>query len=319
MSSEAFAEEEDLRLDPLHADVFAERACLPKVKRAHRALYPDPSDVQVVEEAETTRRRRSVITAVLNGLREAILGVCVPEVNLPKLFREVRDSGTFALRPYVQADMFAHLPCMLASRAKTKDANRKAVAQEEKEEEEWKNATGSETLAEKPEKKLRFRWEHGSSLGMSQKVSFGRKRPRAVVGAGATRPTGTLTSRREYLQVRLRPGVWEYAHRILLWCNDGMQQQQQQQSAGWWNGAPCTLHICGRPNCLQPRHLVWGTQAQNMLGPTGAFPRGARSGSSASLRSKKENKKQEITAAIRQRMDVERQPGATARQQRHDT
>lgn len=85
--------------------------------------------------------------------------------------------------------------------------------------------------------------------------------------------------RSQYLQVRLKPGIWEYAHRLMLWSTKGMPclgdlWSSPDKGIGGPGGRrllPVTLHLCRRPSCQQPQHLTWGTTQENMCGPTNRF------------------------------------------------
>jgi hypothetical protein len=69
--------------------------------------------------------------------------------------------------------------------------------------------------------------------------------------AQATRP-GFKPHPQGYLQLVLGKGmrgrrVVEYAHRLVAWLFHGITKYTMRQCA----------HLCGRPNCLNPRHLAW--------------------------------------------------------------
>lgn len=107
--------------------------------------------------------------------------------------------------------------------------------------------------------------------------------------ASSWRLFGTVRSwcglRSQYLQVRLKPGMWEYAHRLQLWCAKGVASSPE---------ATITLHLCQRRSCQQPRHLTWGTSQDNLKGPTNRIV-------SKNLGEKKakRNKDLEVDAAMR--------------------
>ena len=64
--------------------------------------------------------------------------------------------------------------------------------------------------------------------------------------------------------------VWEYVHRIVLWCRCGAPNPQPSELAtgvsrpatGRW----CALHEpCCQPGCCSPVHVRWGTDKENAL------------------------------------------------------
>jgi hypothetical protein len=48
--------------------------------------------------------------------------------------------------------------------------------------------------------------------------------------------------------------VWEYAHRLVLWCYEGPPPDQERVVA---------MHSCNNKLCLCPAHLFWGTMGEN--------------------------------------------------------
>ena len=112
-----------------------------------------------------------------------------------------------------------------------------------------------------------------SSVSSSRQPRFRWSGP----SAGSRCRVGSTTGRwkafqSQYLQVRLKPGIWEYAHRIQLWCTKGMPRwtgnDARDGGPGGRHGVPVTLHFCQRPSCQQPHHLTWGTTQDNLFGPT---------------------------------------------------
>ena len=57
-----------------------------------------------------------------------------------------------------------------------------------------------------------------------------------------------------YLQVKLASGVWEYAHRLVMWALEGPPSPLYNQ----------VMHTCDNKMCLNPIHLMWGNEVENM-------------------------------------------------------
>jgi hypothetical protein len=53
--------------------------------------------------------------------------------------------------------------------------------------------------------------------------------------------------------------VWEYVHRLVLWCYVGPPRGEIDDSIT----LNVCMHICSNPLCLNPRHLYWGDRASN--------------------------------------------------------
>ncbi|KAL6745621.1 hypothetical protein V8C86DRAFT_1706670 [Haematococcus lacustris] len=67
------------------------------------------------------------------------------------------------------------------------------------------------------------------------------------------------SAQKGYLYLKVAPGYHEVAHRLVLWAFDGPPQDPLHQ----------VIHLCGRNNCLNPCHMLWGSKADSKaLNPT---------------------------------------------------
>ena len=65
-------------------------------------------------------------------------------------------------------------------------------------------------------------------------------------------------------QAKAKPiitSIAEYAHRVVLWADAGPPPSASME----------VLHLCHNPRCLNPRHLTWGTHAQNMAASQASY------------------------------------------------
>lgn len=60
-------------------------------------------------------------------------------------------------------------------------------------------------------------------------------------------PPTFVAHRDGYVLLRLRSRRNEMVHRLVCWLTKGPPTHQRMQCA----------HLCGRPNCLNPMHLMW--------------------------------------------------------------
>ena len=75
---------------------------------------------------------------------------------------------------------------------------------------------------------------------------------------------------KEYLQLTLGRGVGgpikESAHRVVLVSTFGPPPVELVRVGG-----AHVLHICGNPDCLNPLHLVWGSDGDNKANNTEVY------------------------------------------------
>ena len=57
--------------------------------------------------------------------------------------------------------------------------------------------------------------------------------------------------------------ITEYAHRFVLWSMHGPDVAALEAAGGWSTCGPHCLHTCGNKDCVNSRHLVWGTAQDN--------------------------------------------------------
>jgi hypothetical protein len=98
--------------------------------------------------------------------------------------------------------------------------------------------------------------------------------------------------------------LWEEAHRLVAWARDFVPEgydaavEQTKEAVKEWNDAeeieegttyPCfhehiVVHKCHMKGCVNPNHLVWGTQAENAQGRRERRRVGRRGGGTSTSR-----------------------------------